>query len=143
MRPKMPDVLRVCLYCGGLFYARQSQVRMPGGGQYCSKSCQSKVRVGELNSNWKGGIVAFQGREVVYAPDHPDANLFNHSHILAYRLVAEKKISRRLLPTEIVHHINGDTHDNRPENLEVMTLSRHAQHHALSRERDSVTGRFL
>jgi len=28
-----------------------------------------------------------------------------------------------------VHHINGDRHDNRIENLEVLTASEHARHH--------------
>ncbi|MEY5098203.1 MAG: Corynebacterium phage StAB [Pseudomonadota bacterium] len=38
---------------------------------------------------------------------------------------------RPLLPGEIVHHKDGDKHNNSPENLEVMTQAEHMRlHHA-------------
>lgn len=46
-----------------------------------------------------------------------------------HRVVLEEKLGRRLTSKEIAHHINGNTLDNRPDNLEVMAWGDHTRHH--------------
>jgi hypothetical protein len=70
-----------------------------------------------------------KGRVMVYAPDHPDARLLGGKYIYEYRMVAEQVVGRRLRSDEIVHHIDGDPSNNRPENLAVMTPSEHIRVH--------------
>ncbi len=49
-----------------------------------------------------------------------------------HRLIVEEHLGRRLTEDEVVHHRNGDKHDNRLENLEVLEgQAAHAHIHAL------------
>lgn len=44
-------------------------------------------------------------------------------------VLMEARIGRRLLPDEVVHHIDGDGHNNEIDNLALMTRAAHARLH--------------
>lgn len=52
---------------------------------------------------------------------------FKGKKVLEHRYIMEQHLNRKLLNTEVVHHINGIRDDNRIENLQVMTLSEHSR----------------
>ncbi len=57
----------------------------------------------------------------------------NHGWIEEHRYVMEQQLNRRLLPSEIVHHIDHDHNNNVISNLEITTRSEHARHHMTGR----------
>lgn len=46
-----------------------------------------------------------------------------------HRVIAELMIGRRLNPSEVVHHIDGNKRNNAPENLMICTKAEHARIH--------------
>ena len=73
---------------------------------------RSKIRATRLNS----------GEGKTYSKTYG-----RHTH----KVVAEKILGRPLKPGEVVHHINKDKRDNRPENLMIFaSQSEHAKWHA-------------
>lgn len=50
-----------------------------------------------------------------------------------HRYIMEQSIGHKLRKNQVVHHVNGDIHDNRLDNLEVMTRRKHAQLHLTGR----------
>jgi len=83
---------------------------------------------GEKNPNWKGGKARHsEGYVLILQKKHPFSN--HQGYIPQHRLVMEKHIGRYLYKGEMVHHINGNKKDNRIENLELTTQSKHLKNH--------------
>ncbi len=53
---------------------------------------------------------------------------------LVHRLVMEAQIGMKLTKDEVVHHINGNKKDNRPENLQIMSVSEHSRFENLGKK---------
>ena len=103
-----------CVVCGKMVYRQPSRVAsLKEGKVFCSHECH--------RTHDRGGSVNGDGyRMVSVAPYTP---------VREHRWIAEQHIGRKLLPTEHVHHINGDKLDNRVENLRVLTDSEHMSLH--------------
>jgi len=87
---------------------------------------------GNLNLHWKGGVaIVSPSRGVryrlIHRPDHPFAR--KTGYVAEHRLVAEAALGRFLRRNELVHHKNGNTLDNRPDNLLITTRAGHASIH--------------
>jgi hypothetical protein len=56
----------------------------------------------------------------------------NGQQIGEHRHIMERHLGRKLSRREHVHHKNGDIHDNRIENLELLTAIEHHRLHSKS-----------
>ncbi len=123
-------VKRICRQCHETYETPPSQ-RL----YYCSALCYNITKVGKGNPKWRGGSYLNGGYRYIYQPDHPSRTKLGY--VLEHRLAMEKKVGRLLDRREAVHHINGDTLDNRIKNLVLcQSTGRHSiDHHVKGRNR--------
>lgn len=104
-----------CAKCGAELFRHPYYMRMYEK-TFCGSSCYADFR--------RSGSVDAKGYAVT------SINGKKHKE---HRLVMESHLGRALLPTESVHHKNGNKQDNRLENLEVVDHTTHSiEHNILS-----------
>lgn len=79
------------------------------------------------NNNWKGGRFVLRGYVYLRLPSHPHCTKLGY--VKRSRLVLEESLGRYLERGEIAHHKNGNTIDDRVENLEIMAWGKHTSLH--------------
>jgi hypothetical protein len=70
---------------------------------------------------------------LAYKPARPDVYRKRHNRH-EHRVVAEQILGRPLTSKDVVHHIDGNKHNNAPENLQVMSHSEHLKLHRAEME---------
>lgn len=113
--------LRNCLICGVEFWVpRWQRETVKGGGKFCSRQCKHAAQ---------RGVELTAGTRYLRKDGYVTVKLGIRKYDLEHRVVAERSLGRPLKSGEQVHHINGVKHDNRPENLEVVTNAEHQRLH--------------
>ncbi|MFA4972130.1 MAG: HNH endonuclease [bacterium] len=110
---------KICAWCGCLFRVRTGRL----AAKYCSFACR-QVAIARMSAALRGDLL--RGRGAGRSPYIKRDG--QHEH----RAVMEAHCGHTLSSDEVVHHKDGNGHNNTIENLVVMSRSEHARLHARS-----------
>jgi len=102
-----------CVVCGAAF--RVHPYRLSTAVVCC-------VRCGQVRRGWQRAAQRYAGK--------PHATPYRkHGGRRVHRSVAEAAAGRALGPDDVVHHVDGNKRNNRPDNLRVMSVTDHTRLH--------------
>lgn len=123
----------ICDGCGKVFVGKDWN---RWKRRFCSQKCARRTIGGEFaghgNPMWKGNVRVHGNYKTVYKPEHPNA--MYDKRVKEHRLIMEECLGRVLDRDEVVHHRNGNTLDNRIENLELLSNAAHTGKHSKGRK---------
>ena len=97
---------------------------------------KGSFKKGKLHPLWKGGKFKSNKYIFILQPNHPFAN--QQGYIREHRLIMEKHLGRYLKQSEEIHHIDGNTINNKLNNLMLFpNKSAHTIFHNNLRHRTS------
>lgn len=118
-----------CLNCGNKWKSSSTK-------KYCTRSCyfsskEFSLRMSKLRQSEKGKTkkpyAMDRNYKMIFLPNHPMTH--TKGYVYEHRLVMAEKLGRLLSSNELVHHINHNQGDNRPENLKLVTRKNHMSNH--------------
>lgn len=115
-KQRMRAYVAYCEKCGKKFLKHT----LHKNARFCSRVCSANSPRGPLKTRNGENM---EGYVRVTAPEHQAKFGKSGRTVLKHRMIIEIELGRALLPTEFVHHINGDRSDNGRENLELWVTS--------------------
>lgn len=117
----------VCPLCKIKRYIEKNTIQNKNFSGFC-RPCFSKNRVGAKSSRWKGGkFIDTKGYIMVKMPNHALAD--KQGYVLEHRLIMSELVGVEYVLDMVVHHKDGDRQNNDPNNLEIITRSKHSSMH--------------